>query len=121
MDGSTASIGFAWPDGSATPAELRLVLDALGVQRLAVLHIEIAVFRGHVKGQRHELRCKLGAVVPGSNILEFILPDARQASNGDDPCLALALRQFQIDIEESRHQHKLKALALAWVAMGNGS
>jgi glycosyltransferase involved in cell wall biosynthesis len=107
-DGNAASIGFVWPDGSAPQAELRLLLDALGAQRLTLRHNGVEVFRGHVKGQHHELRCRLGAVIPGFNILEFTLPDARQPGNGDSRRLALALRQFQIDFEESRHDTQVE-------------
>jgi glycosyltransferase involved in cell wall biosynthesis len=93
-DGHEASLGFNWKKDIEIAA-IRILCNSLGLQKIKIILNAVLVFDDAVEGLVN-LIVNVENLKRGFNYLEFILPDAKQPSDGDRRLLALAVSELEI-------------------------
>jgi glycosyltransferase involved in cell wall biosynthesis/ADP-heptose:LPS heptosyltransferase len=99
-DGTRASMLFECPDKTPSRGILHLNVDTLGEQRIIASLNGVKVLQTLESGRRVKLRMPVRNLESGFNRLDFDLPDARCADNGDTRKLGIAVREFLIAVED---------------------
>jgi glycosyltransferase involved in cell wall biosynthesis/ADP-heptose:LPS heptosyltransferase len=99
-DGLKAAMVFECPGGTPSKGKLVLTIDTLGEQRISVTLNDRAVMHGVRAGNQIPLEIPVDNLETGINVLELELPDARRPGNGDNRLLAIAIREFTIQVPE---------------------
>jgi len=92
--GTRASLRFVW-GGSAAPARLNLKLSTLGHQQVGISLNGASIHGAILEGHYLTLALNLPELVEGSNVLDFLLPDARRPDL-DGRTLAIAIHSLSI-------------------------
>jgi hypothetical protein len=100
-DGHQAAMLFECPSNTGARGIILLHLACLGQQRIIGYLNGIKVVDSVESGRHVHLRIPVRNLENGLNRLEFELPDARQPGNGDPRELAIAVRQFAVEANES--------------------
>jgi hypothetical protein len=100
-DGSNSAMLFECPNPMQARGILLLHVDCSGEQRI-IGHLNGIKVLDSVESGRHiHLRIPVRNLKSGLNHLDFEFPDARQPGNGDPRRLAIAVREFTVQAEES--------------------
>ena len=106
-DGHQAAMLFECPSNTGTRGVILLDLACLGQQRIIAYLNGIKVVDTVESGKQVHLRIPVRNLENGLNRLEFDLPDARQPGNGDPRELAIAVRQFTVQANQSGSETQL--------------
>ena len=100
-DGNNSAMLFECPARTHARGVLLLHVDCQGRQQI-IGHLNGTKVVDTVESGRHvHLRIPVRNLKGGLNCLEFEFPDARQPGNGDSRKLAIAVREFTVEAEES--------------------
>jgi glycosyltransferase involved in cell wall biosynthesis/ADP-heptose:LPS heptosyltransferase len=97
-DGYTAAMSFECPEETSARGIVHLHIATLGRQRIMVSLNNIRVVDTVEAGRHIRLRIPVRNLKIGLNSLEFELPDAKTPDNGDTRRLAIAVRDFRVQV-----------------------
>lgn len=101
-DGRRSAMVFECPQGTPSYGFLVLKLDTLDQQRITVNFNGKMVSQVVRSGSHIQFEIPVDNLESGLNILELELPDARAPGNGDARELGVAVREFEVRVDQSQ-------------------